>query len=81
MDARTFRPVGTVWACTLVSFAVHGTTGPSEFAYVDLDDGPRLLVRNSRPEGTGELNPGDRVRIGEVDGVPSVTAREGAQNV
>lgn len=81
MDARSFRPVGTVWARTLVSFAVRGTTGPSEFAYIDLDDGPRLLARNSRPEGTGELSPGDRVRIGVVDDVPSVTAREGAINV
>lgn len=81
MDASSFRPVGTVWARTLIAFAVHGTTSPSEFAYVDLDNGPRLLVRNSRPDATGELAPGDPVRIGIVDGVPSVTELEGARNV
>lgn len=81
MVARSFPPVGTVWARTLVTFAVHGTTGPSEFAYIDLDHGPRLLARNNRPDGTGELVPGDRVRVGQVDGVPSVTAREGESNV
>lgn len=76
MVAKSFAPMGTVWARTLISFAVHGTSGPSEFAYVDLDDGPRLLVRNNRPDGKGTLTPGDRVAVGVTDGVLSVTSQE-----
>ncbi|MEB8326019.1 hypothetical protein NGF75_08465 [Dietzia kunjamensis] len=80
MTPRSFDPAGTVWARTLVAFAVHGTTGPSEFAYVDLDHGPRVLARTSRPDGSGALSPGDRVRIEIQDGAVGVTSREGVDH-
>jgi uncharacterized protein len=39
-----FGPEGSVWAVTVLHLAVGERDAPSTLAYVDLDDGPRLLV-------------------------------------
>ena len=39
----TFGPRGTVWSSTVVRVPIPGRTPPYVLAYVDLDDGPRLL--------------------------------------
>lgn len=37
-------PGGRVWAATVVRIPVPGRTPPYGLAYVDLDDGPRVLA-------------------------------------
>ena len=44
VDADRFGPLGTVWSSTVVRVPVPGRTPPYGMAYVDLDDGPRVLV-------------------------------------
>ena len=39
-----FGPGGTVWSSTVVRIPVAGREPPVALAYVDLDDGPRVLV-------------------------------------
>lgn len=39
-----FGPTGVVWSATVVRIPVAGRTPPYALAYVDLDDGPRLLA-------------------------------------
>jgi uncharacterized protein len=39
-----FGPTGTVWSSTVVRIAVPGRTPPYTLAYVDLNDGPRVLA-------------------------------------
>lgn len=59
--AATFGPGGTVWSSTVVRVPVPGRTPPYTLAYVDLDDGPRVLAHVG---GTTErLAPGERVRL------------------
>ena len=55
-----FGPGGTVWASTLVQIPVGRWTPPYAMAYVDLDDGPRVIahLREPRIEKAGT-----RVRI------------------
>lgn len=40
----TFGPGGTVWSSTLVQIPVGRWKPPYAIAYVDLDDGPRVLA-------------------------------------
>ncbi|MBW0113785.1 Zn-ribbon domain-containing OB-fold protein [Pseudonocardia abyssalis] len=55
-----FGPDGTVWSATVVRIPVPGRTPPYVLAYVDLDDGPRVLAHL-----TGDAAPpiGARVRL------------------
>jgi uncharacterized OB-fold protein len=39
-----FEPYGKVWAATIVRIPVPGRQPPYGLAYVDLDDGPRVLA-------------------------------------
>lgn len=55
-----FGPGGVVWSSTLVHIPVGRWRPPYALAYVDLDDGPRVLVHLDRPE---VLQAGSRVRI------------------
>ena len=56
-----FGPAGTVWASTVVRVPVPGRTPPYALAYVDLDDGPRVLAHVA---GATEPPPvGGRVRL------------------
>jgi uncharacterized protein len=69
-EAR-FGPEGEVWALTVLHVAPAGRDAPYTLAYVDLDDGPRLLAHVS-----GATAIGSRVRlIGSTsDGDPAVEA-------
>ena len=40
----TFGPIGTVWSHTTVHVAADSHDTPYTLAYLDLDEGPRLLV-------------------------------------
>ena len=65
VDPALFGPAGTVWATTVVHVAGRpGDEVPYALAYVDLDDGPRLLTRLS---GEG-AHVGDRVAL--LDATP-----------
>ncbi len=44
-----FGPGGTVWASTLVHIPVGRWTPPYAMAYVDLDDGPRVIAHLQEP--------------------------------
>ena len=50
--AASFGPGGTVWSATVVRIPVPGRTPPYGLAYVDLDDGPRILA-HTRGSGAG----------------------------
>ena len=60
-DPATFGPGGVVWSSTVVRIPVPGRTPPYGLAYVDLDDGPRVLAH---VVGTADPPPlGTRVRF------------------
>ena len=44
VEPAHFGPRGTVWSSTVVRIAVPGHTPPYSLAYVDLEDGPRVLA-------------------------------------
>ena len=60
VEHATFGPGGTVWSSTCVRVPVPGRSPPYGLAYVDLDDGPRVLVHTG---GTDPLPIGARVRL------------------
>jgi len=61
-----FGPGGTVWSSTVVRIPVPGHTPPYGLAYVDLDDGPRVLCHLA---GEPRAVPGGtRVRLLAPDG-------------
>lgn len=47
-----FGPAGTVYASTVVRIAVGDRTPPYALAYVDLDDGPRILAHVAGGDGS-----------------------------
>ena len=55
-----FGPDGAVWASAAVHLAVDHREPPFTLAYVDLDDGPRILTL---VDTGAELDAGTRVRI------------------
>ena len=55
----TFGPDGTVWAHTTLHISVGGRAPGYTLAYVDLDDGPRILAH---VDG-GKPSVGSRVRV------------------
>ena len=62
MEVAEFGPGGTVFASTVLRIPVPGRTPPYRLAYVDLDDGPRILAHATGADD-GPLVPGARVRI------------------
>lgn len=63
-EAATFGPDGAVWSSTVVRVAVPGRTPPYGLAYVDLDDGPRVLAHVDPDDGDAtRLAPGTRVLL------------------
>lgn len=61
-----FGPGATVWASTLVQIPVGRWTPPYAMAYIDLDDGPRVIAHLEQPRIE---QAGTRVRIvGDEDG-------------
>ena len=74
-----FGPDATVFAATVLHVSVPGRAPPFALAYVDVDDGPRILAHvDSRRRRAG---PGARVRLvgRNADGDPVV--RELAEGV
>jgi len=61
VEPAEFGPLGTVWSATVVRIPVPGRTPPYGLAYVDLDDGPRVLAHTG---GDEPLAVGSRVRVG-----------------
>jgi uncharacterized OB-fold protein len=47
VEPASFGPHGTVWSSTVVRIAVPGHTPPYALAYVDLEDGPRVLAHTA----------------------------------
>lgn len=72
-DLAEFGPGGAVFAATVLRVPVPGRTPPYSLAYVDLDDGPRILAHGNRTDAA--LQPHDRVQlIGTTpEGDPLVT--------
>ncbi|SDG80136.1 Zn-ribbon domain-containing OB-fold protein [Pseudonocardia oroxyli] len=58
VEPARFGPGGTVWSATVVRIPVADRTPPYALAYVDLDDGPRVLAHSAAP-----LPIGARVRL------------------
>ncbi|MGH9245449.1 MAG: Zn-ribbon domain-containing OB-fold protein [Acidimicrobiales bacterium] len=61
-EPATFGPRGTVFSATVLRVPVPGRTPPYGLAYVDLDDGPRILAHVRGPHDTA-LAPNDRVKL------------------
>ncbi len=78
LAAEDFGPGGTVWSSTVVRIPIPGRTAPYGLAYVDLDDGPRVLAHASGPDG-GSMPIGGRVRLvgPSPDGDPVVEPTPG----
>ncbi len=72
IETAGFEPVGTVWAVTTVRIPVGRWSAPFALAYVDVTDGPRVLVHVhcAPPPAPGEKvaftanADGDLVQIG-----------------
>jgi uncharacterized protein len=63
-------PRGSVWASTVVRIPVPGREPPYGLAYVDLEDGPRVLVHCA---GEAPLPVGSEVRLGPLSPVGDLT--------
>lgn len=59
-----FAPTGAVWSATVVAIPVGNRRPPFGLAYLDLDDGPRVLVHLAEPR---VLPVGTRARIAGTD--------------
>lgn len=46
---ETFAPAGSAWSSAVVAIPVNDVKAPFALAYVDLDDGPRVLARLDEP--------------------------------
>jgi uncharacterized OB-fold protein len=71
-----FGPGGTVWSSTVVHIPVGKWTPPYAIAYVDLDDGPRVLAHLVEPR---VLRPGARVRVAGATDSGDVLAAEASR--
>ena len=58
VEPAAFGPDGVIWAVTVVHVTAGDRDVPYTLAYLDLDDGPRLLVQLDRPAAVG-----DRARL------------------
>jgi uncharacterized OB-fold protein len=67
VEAAGFGPLGTVWSATVVRIPVPGREPPYGLAYVDLDQGPRILAHVA-DDGAVALAPGARVRLRGLTG-------------
>lgn len=77
-DPAVFGPAGTVWSSTVVHLPVGNRRPPWAVAYVDLDDGPRVLGCLDQPVAAP---PGARVELaGADDGDPVFRLVEAGQS-
>lgn len=49
VEPEAFEPAGAAWSSTVVAIPVGARRPPFGLAYLDLDDGPRLLVHLAEP--------------------------------
>lgn len=61
LGERLFGPAGTVWSATVVRVGLPGHSPPYALAYVDFDDGPRVLTEVDGDDAP--LRAGTRVRL------------------
>jgi uncharacterized protein len=54
VEPAAFGPDGAIWAVTVVHVATGERDVPYTLAYLDLDDGPRLLVQLDRAAAVGD---------------------------
>jgi hypothetical protein len=73
VEPARFAATGTVWSSTVVAIPVGERRPPFGLAYLDLDDGPRVLVHLAEPQ---VLRAGTRVRITGTDRGDLVAAGE-----
>jgi hypothetical protein len=73
VEAARFAATGTVWSSTVVGIPVGTRRPPFGLAYLDLDDGPRVLVHLAEPE---VLRSGARLRVTGTDRGDLVAGRE-----
>ncbi|WP_344422138.1 OB-fold domain-containing protein [Pseudonocardia ailaonensis] len=64
VEAARFTATGAAWSSTVVRIPVGERRPPFGLAYVDLDDGPRVLVHLAEP---AVLTLGARLRITGTD--------------
>ncbi|MEX2106923.1 MAG: OB-fold domain-containing protein [Solirubrobacterales bacterium] len=64
-------PRGSVWASTVVRIPVPSREPPYGLAYVDLEDGPRILVHTP---GEDPLPVGSTVELGPLSAAGDLTA-------
>lgn len=77
LEPENFGPLGTVWSSTMVHLDLSGLEAPYGLAYVDLDQGPRVLVH---VDDAGEpVAVGARVRLSSTTerGDPTAVLDEG----
>tara|TARA_B100000686_G_C16571515_1_gene853185 strand:+ start:226 stop:651 length:426 start_codon:yes stop_codon:yes gene_type:complete len=82
MKEETFGPKGKVFSSTVMHFSLEGRKGPTTLAYIDLEQGPRLLVHiNNFSEDYGPP-PGSIVTIvGQTEqGDPAVIVSKSSTN-
>lgn len=66
-EPARFGPAGTVWAGAVQRVPVPGLEPPAVFAYLDLDDGPRVLVQGDAAlDAERPPAPGTRLRLSGV---------------
>jgi uncharacterized OB-fold protein len=53
LEPAAFGPSGTIWSTTTLHVAAGGRAAPYTLAYVDLDDGPRVLAHVGGPVEVG----------------------------
>jgi hypothetical protein len=68
-----FAASGVVWSSTVIAIPVGPLRPPFGLAYLDLDDGPRVLVRLAEP---AVVPIGTRLTITGTDGGDLVAARQ-----
>lgn len=73
VETDRFAPTGRVWSSTVVAIPVGDRRPPFGLAYLDLDDGPRVLVHLAE---AAVLPSGTRLRITGTDRGDLVAAAE-----
>jgi uncharacterized protein len=63
LDAQEYGPAGIVWASTVLRVPVGDYPAPRPVAYVDLDDGPRILCHLEGEADAVPVGPGTRVEL------------------
>lgn len=63
VEPAVFGPGGTIWASTTVWIDVQDRDAPYSIAYVDVDDGPRILAHVAGGDPASPPSVGRRVSI------------------